>query len=129
MTDQFVFRLDQAEANLIGRALGKLPYDEVYMLIPKLQRQAQLEQTPPTPKYAPGEIDNLPTPDTIPAWEAVMDGSQQEKTNGGNSREQEGRAGNGWEEAGQATDQEIPGHRHEGEGQGILESRRANGEG
>lgn len=77
MTDLFVFRLTQPEGDLIGKALGRLPFDEVYALIAKLQRQAQFEQGPPPPppqnfgaglpspaadRMYPVE-PNLPTPD------------------------------------------------------------------
>ena len=46
------FQLDIEEANTILKALGRMPYEEVYQLIDKLQHQAQAQIGRPTHKQS-----------------------------------------------------------------------------
>lgn len=44
--EKIVFELDLKEANLIFKALGKLPFEEVYELIGHLNQQANQQLSP-----------------------------------------------------------------------------------
>ncbi|MEO1654553.1 MAG: hypothetical protein AAFU64_13490 [Bacteroidota bacterium] len=44
--EKIVFELDLKEANLIFKALGRLPFEEVYELIGNLNQQANQQLSP-----------------------------------------------------------------------------------
>lgn len=62
---EFTLRVNQKEIDILGRSLGKQPFDEVAPLIQKLQHQIQTQNTPPTqpqqPPVAPVQTKPEPT--------------------------------------------------------------------
>jgi hypothetical protein len=65
---RFSLSLEEAHLNYIGRALGRMPYDEVHMLIKELTNQVQAQQplaNRPPASGAPALP--LPTPSGQPA--------------------------------------------------------------
>lgn len=43
---ELIFKLAPEEANLVGEALSRMPYAQVFQLIPKLQSQATEQEAP-----------------------------------------------------------------------------------
>lgn len=49
----YSLKLNSNEIDILGRALGKLPYEEVAVLIQKIRQQIISQQQPEPPKEAP----------------------------------------------------------------------------